>query len=118
MAVLLLSVPSYVMDNPPHVKLSFLCWNVQGLGGVDKCDVVRDSINTVDPVVACIQESKLSELSITKARSFLPSRPDSYVAKDANGSRGGVTTLKYSAKEHISTNQITYLEMLLRIPIL
>lgn len=80
------------MNNSPCVKFSFLCWNVQGLGDVDKCDVVRNTINAVDPVLACIQESKLSELSPPKARSFLPCRLDSFVAKDADGSRGGVVT--------------------------
>nr|XP_020185877.1 uncharacterized protein LOC109771591 [Aegilops tauschii subsp. strangulata] len=63
-----------------------------GLGGVDKCGVVRNAIHTVNPVLACIQESKLSDLSTSKARSFLPSRLGSFVSKNAEGSRGGMVT--------------------------
>lgn len=80
------------MVNRGCQQFSFLCWNVQGLGEDDKCDLVHNSIVSADPSIACLQESKLCLLSAQKARSFLPAALSAFVAKDADGSRGGVVT--------------------------
>lgn len=85
----LLMVSSRSMDSASFMKLSLLCWNVQGLGEADICDVVRNTFCAVDLVLACIQETKLSELTPRKALSFLPQRLALFLTKDADGSRGG-----------------------------
>ena len=72
--------------------MSFLFWNVQGLGDTDKCGLVRDSISAAAPAVACLQESKLATLDGHKARSFLPVALSEFLSKDADGTRGGVIT--------------------------
>lgn len=76
------------MTNPSNVTLSFLSWNVQGLGESDKCDCVRSAVYSVDPCIACIQETKLSALNPFKLASFLPRRLSAFAVKDADGSRG------------------------------
>lgn len=66
-------------------KMSFLFWNMQGLGDTDKCDLVRNSISAAAPAVACLQESKLAALEDHKARSFLPISLSEFLSKDACG---------------------------------
>jgi exonuclease III len=65
-----------------------LSWNVRGLGDPDKCTIVRDVISLASPSVACLQESKLCDLSCLKARSFLPKNLASFLCLNADGSRG------------------------------
>lgn len=53
-------------------KILVLSWNTRGLGDYDKCIVVRDAIRAASPSVACLQESKLHEVTCFKAKTFLP----------------------------------------------
>ncbi|CAN6162275.1 unnamed protein product [Urochloa humidicola] len=70
-----------------------MSWNVRGLGDSDKCDVVRDAFSAANPSVICIQETKLHDVSLSKARSFLPpSHARSLHFISAAGSRGGILT--------------------------
>lgn len=70
-----------------------MSWNVRGLGDSDKCTVVRDAIFSASPSIACLQESKLSEISSFKAKTFLPRNlVDSFIFNSASGSRGGIVT--------------------------
>ena len=73
-------------------KLTIVSWNVRGLGEEEKCIVVRDTLVTCHPSVACIQETKLSSISPPKFRSFLPANLRGHCFLAANGSRGGVAT--------------------------
>lgn len=80
------------MDSTATKNLSFLSWNVQGLGEEDKCVVVRDLISSAGPDFACLQESKLASLDMFKTRSFLPTRLTSVCSRYADGSCGGIIT--------------------------
>lgn len=53
-------------------KFHVLSWNTRGLGNYDKCIVVRDAIKAAAPSVACLQETKLHDISSFKAKTFLP----------------------------------------------
>ncbi|KAG2588484.1 hypothetical protein PVAP13_5NG346681, partial [Panicum virgatum] len=74
-------------------NFTVVSWNVRGLGDSDKCNVVRDAFTTVNPTVICIQETKLHDITTSKAHSFLPpSHVNSYHFIGAAGSRGGILT--------------------------
>lgn len=78
--------------NQKRLEYLVLSWNVRGLGRVDKCDIVRNSISSSHPHVCCLQESKLDDLDSNKVRAFLPSPLSSHYMLPADGSRGGVVT--------------------------
>ena len=69
-----------------------ISWNVRGLGDAEKCDIVRDTLTTVKPTIICLQETKLSSTSVTKARSFLPTSFRQFHCVDVGGTRGGILT--------------------------
>lgn len=74
-------------------KFLVLSWNTRGLGDYDKCIVVCDAIRAADPSVACLQETKLHEISSFKAKTFLPPNlANNFVVLPADGARGGITT--------------------------
>ena len=81
-----------VMGSSFVLSLRLLSWNVQGLGDKDKCGVVKNSVCSMDPSFVCLQETKLAQLDSRKAVSYLLGRLSQFVAKLANGSRGGVLT--------------------------
>jgi exonuclease III len=74
------------------VKLNLSCWNVRGLGMRRKRDDVRSAIETNLPSILCIQESKLSDISIFTASSFLPQSLRSFCFKPSVGASGGIIT--------------------------
>lgn len=73
-------------------KITVVSWNVRGLGDVDKCDAVRDAFTTSHPLIACVQETKLSDIPDNKFKSFLPAHLASHCFLSADGSRGGLAT--------------------------
>lgn len=74
-------------------KFLVFSWNTRGLGDHDKCKIVRDAIHSAAPSVACLQETKLHELSLFKAKTFLPPNlSSSYDFVPADGARGGILT--------------------------
>ena len=86
-------VLSLVMDSVGLSTMSILSWNVQGLEDDDKCVLVRKAICDANPVIACIQETKLSAVSVFKARTFIPPRLAAFECVEADGSRGGLSRL-------------------------
>ncbi|XP_066323872.1 uncharacterized protein [Miscanthus floridulus] len=73
-----------------HKTISLLTWNVRGLGQDDKCDDVLMELITASATIVGLQETKLSSLTPSKARSFLPARLSSYISKDEVGAAGGI----------------------------
>lgn len=68
-------------------------WNVCGLGDSDKCSAVRNVFYDAKPSIICIQESKLADINLFKAKSILPPNfSSSFVHAPADGSRGGIIT--------------------------
>jgi exonuclease III len=74
-------------------NLVVMSWNVRGLGDSDKCVLVRDAIVSSSPAIACLQETKLSDVTVFKAASFLPSSlASNFLHIPAAGTRGGILT--------------------------
>jgi len=66
---------------------------VRGLGDPDKCVTVRNVIFNAKPSVVCLQESKLSTISVFKAKTFRPATfSSSFAYSPVDGSRGGIIT--------------------------
>ncbi|CAN6341061.1 unnamed protein product [Urochloa humidicola] len=78
--------------NASTMLFSLLSWNVRGLGDSDKCKIVRDSLFSAKPDVACLQETKLRSTDSSKARSFLPPLLTDFYCVDASDTRGGLIT--------------------------
>jgi len=70
-----------------------MSWNVRGLGDPEKCDLVRDAVTSAMPLICCLQETKLPDITTLKARCFLPTNlANSFKLISAAGSRGGILT--------------------------
>jgi hypothetical protein len=93
MLLSLLSCTASVVVPMNHTrKIPVVSWNVRGLGESDKCDVVRDVFAICRPMIALVQETKLSNISPVKFRNFLPANLSAQFFLAANGSRGGIAT--------------------------
>jgi exonuclease III len=69
-------------------NLSLLCWNVRGISDPSKCVVVKDFIRDVHASIICIQETKLSEISLLKFNTITPHEFTEFAIMSVNGSRG------------------------------
>jgi len=78
-------------QNSDCKTLNVISWNVRGLGDLDKCNLVRNAFRDVNPVIVCLQETKLPEIDFFKAATFLPVG-FSYVFSPSDGARGGILT--------------------------
>lgn len=72
--------------------LSFLSWNVRGLGQTDRCEDVLSALISQRPTVAALQETKLTTLTPSKKKLFLPSRLASCATRPSIGASGGILT--------------------------
>lgn len=77
---------------PNQIQFSFkiLNWNVRGLGDINKCTVIKNSILDSNCDLVCFQETKWSDHSIFRVRQVCPARFRNYITLDAEGSRGGI----------------------------
>ncbi|KAG2622330.1 hypothetical protein PVAP13_3NG329201 [Panicum virgatum] len=73
-------------------SLSFFSWNVRGLGQSSRCEDVLSELITNCPTFVAIQESKLTDPSNTKLKSFLPTRLLNSAFANARGASGGILT--------------------------
>lgn len=73
---------------------TFACfsWNVRGLGDTQKCDKVLTELIDAKPHIVALQETKLSSLTPSKIRSFLPSHLDSSLYNASLRTTGGILT--------------------------
>jgi exonuclease III len=70
-------------------NLNILCWNVRGLGDLDKCSVFKETIKESNVMIFCLQEAKLSDISPSKFYSFASASFHNYTSGNVNGSRSG-----------------------------
>ncbi|KAF8670729.1 hypothetical protein HU200_050394 [Digitaria exilis] len=72
--------------------LSFLSWNIRGLGQNTRCEDVLSELIAQRPSVVALQETKLHSLSDSKRKSFLPTRLSTYATRPSVGATGGILT--------------------------
>lgn len=56
-----------------YAKFKILSWNFRGLGLLDKCNIVRETIRCSRCDICMLQETKLNEISLSYVSNFLPS---------------------------------------------
>jgi exonuclease III len=86
-----------------NLKYFFCSWNLRGLGQKMKCGDVLVELIAIDPIL--MQETKLSEITSLKAKSFLPRHLQSFYYKPANGSAGGI--LNAASSDHFNLENST-----------
>jgi exonuclease III len=70
--------------------MKMLIWNTRGLGDEDKNNIIFKQIMQSNANLICIQETKLQDITIFKARQFLPPRYTGFVFQPADGAAGGI----------------------------
>jgi exonuclease III len=71
-------------------KMRLLSWNARGLGDDDKNDMVCTLLNDAKVDIICIQEIKLSEITVFKAKKFLPSQFSDFLFHPSDGTSAGL----------------------------
>lgn len=71
------------------MTLNILCWNVRGLNGRARRDVVRTLVSQENATVVCLQETKLSAACTRSINEALGPAYD-YLALPSDGASGGV----------------------------
>jgi exonuclease III len=66
-----LFVTATTWGNLPN-QMRILIWNVRGLGDDDKNETVHKTLDEAKTDLICLQETKLIDISLFKARNFLP----------------------------------------------
>jgi exonuclease III len=89
-----------------NTDLSILSWNVRGLNDAAHRELVRQSVDCARPAVVCLQETKIGTMRLPIVLETLGQRLDSFLALDANGTRGGI--LLGWDKEVVSVSDVEY----------
>lgn len=82
--------------------MKVLSWNVQGLGSMEHCLVMKNMLHKYKVQIALIKESKLSLISDSVAKELWGSRHVGWSCADAVGSTGGILLLLDSC--HVSVS--------------
>nr|TKW41980.1 hypothetical protein SEVIR_1G353700v2 [Setaria viridis] len=75
------------MDQPNH---NILVWNVRGLNARCRRDAMRTMIGDANITVACLQETKLQDVSRFLACEMLGQRFTSFAQLPSTGASGGI----------------------------
>lgn len=75
------------------MRIKILSWNVRGLNARDKRVVVKTLLKEWKADVACLQETKLRNVSREVVRELCGSRWVDWIHLDAIGAAGGVLVL-------------------------
>jgi exonuclease III len=75
-------------------EIKIVSWNVQGVGCVEKCPIVRNVISRSSPSIVCLQETKLRSVDRFIAASLLPPNLSAFATLDSVGSSGGILTAR------------------------
>lgn len=69
---------------------NILIWNVHGLNDKGHRDMVHRVVQSCQPAIVCLQETKLSSISLRDVLSILGQNFSSFVTLPAQGTRGGI----------------------------
>ena len=70
-----------------------LCWNVHGLNSETRQRSVREKFSESQCVVACLQETKLSDCPRSLIKSICPMGFDHFIESPSRGASGGILTV-------------------------
>lgn len=91
-----------------------LVWNVRGLNTPARRNTVFQVVQTAQPSLVCLQESKLEVVTIQLVRQCLGNKLENFVYLPAEGTRGGIilawdATVVGLHNTHITKHTITAL---------
>ena len=94
--------------------LKVLVWNVRGLNSPARRNAIRQVVQTVNPAVVCLQETKLELVTVDIVRHFLGNRFENFYYMPADGTRGGIAIawdemLVSLSNPHTTQNTLTTL---------
>lgn len=78
------------MDGP---NISIFCWNVRGLNTQARKDAVRETLTSTTSHLACLQETKLTQVDQSLADFLGGPNLRSFAFKPDEGTRGGILLL-------------------------
>jgi exonuclease III len=87
-------------------SFNFCNWNVRGLGDQRKCEDVLTELISIKPDAIFLQETKLADITSTKAKSFLPKSTPSFTFKPANGTAGGILNAVSNSRFQVKSSSI------------
>jgi exonuclease III len=70
--------------------MRILSWNTRGLGDDEKNETVWKVIDDAKGDIICIQETKLSEITVFRAKKFLPNKFSDFLYQPSEGSSAGL----------------------------
>jgi exonuclease III len=70
--------------------MRLLSWNVRGLGDDSKNETICKAIDEAKVDIVCLQETKLVQITIFKARKFLPAKFTDYLFHPSDGTSAGL----------------------------
>jgi exonuclease III len=79
--------------------MRILIWNARGLGDDDKNETIQKTLLEANADFICLQETKLTEISVFKARNFLPPRLTEFVYQPSEGASAGLI-IAWNPKNH------------------
>jgi exonuclease III len=80
-------------------QMRILIWNLRGLGDDVKNETIHKTLDEAKADLICLQETKLTEISVFKARKFLPARFTEFVYQPSDGASTGLL-IAWSPKEY------------------
>jgi exonuclease III len=95
--------------------LSVFNWNVRGLNSLVRRETVRDMVQSVKPVVVCLQETKLALFTQQLAIETLGHNLDGYCYLLANGTKSGILVMWQT--DHIEATNVTLKDYCLSVEI-
>ena len=72
------------------MKLKFLSWNIRGANNLEKRKIIRKFVKLQRMDLACLQETKIKDLSPSCSRSLRVGRYANWKAVKAKGTIGGI----------------------------
>jgi exonuclease III len=89
-------------------QFNIMSWNVWGLNNTARQEDVRQIVTSVKPNIICLQETKLSTISIHDISNILGNDyEDSFCFLPANGTRGGVLIASRASVCSLHQSQIS-----------
>lgn len=78
---------------PMNRSIEIISWNVRGLNVAARCLLVNERIAATPCHIACLQETKLSNINTSLALFLGAYKLNAFAYKPSNGTRGGILLL-------------------------
>ena len=98
--------------------LKVLVWNMRGLNSSAPRNAIRQVVQSANPVVVCLQKTKLELVTVDIVRHCLGNRFENFYYMPADGTRGGAAIFWDSSAVSIATQVIGQFSITARISLI